>query len=57
MTTIALDILCLIIWFWFFIEGVIDCAKGKSVDKVGYIGALIVCILHFTLRIIAQVNY
>lgn len=47
------NILCLIIWIFWFVHGIYCCVKGKEVNKIGYICAVIVCVLYFIEQIIS----
>lgn len=46
-----MNIFCLICWIIMLIEGLIRIAKKKEINKVAYICAMIVCILHYLGRI------
>ena len=47
-----MNILCLIIWIGWFIYGIYCCIEKKEVSKVGFMCAVIICILEYLERII-----
>lgn len=46
-----MNILCLIIWSMWLWHGIDCCVNKKEVSKVGFICAVLVCILHFIEKI------
>lgn len=46
-----MNLFCLICWVILLIEGIIRVIKKKEINKVAYICAMIICILHYLVRI------
>lgn len=46
-----MNIFCLICWIIMFLHGIIQVIRKKEINKVAYIGAMIICIFHYLERI------
>ena len=49
---LVMYVFCLIVWLAWFAQGIFCCVKHKEVDKVIFILATLVCIVHYLERII-----
>lgn len=49
-----LNILCLIIWIIWLIHGIYCCINKKEVSKIGFICAVIICILYYLEHIVVR---